>query len=205
MFRLDDMQHDALVEIFNQGVGLAAAAVSEIVNDEVAMSFPSIVFETRAEAALSVGGATQRRICAITQRFTGSFGTTAMLMFPEEKSLELVRLMVGGECPAVELTELEQEAMSEIGNIVLNCCVGRLANAIGQELSGSLPQYCTNSGMHILDLLGGEPEDMVLTLKIDFSVESHRIDGYLALLLDGDALSSLAVLLDRYLSQHGEF
>ena len=51
MFNLTDLQHDALVEIFNIGVGHAARAMSEIVNEPVTMSVPSISFLTRAAAA----------------------------------------------------------------------------------------------------------------------------------------------------------
>lgn len=201
MLGLSELQHDALAEIFNQGVGMAAASVSRIVHEGVNMSFPTIAFQTRAAAAQSLGGGVERQICAITQRFRGCFHTTAMLMFPEEKSLEIVRLMVGQAYTTDELTELEQEAMSEIGNIVLNCCMGCLANATNEELPGSLPEYSVQSSLRILELFGGEADSLVLTLKIDFSVERHHIDGYLALLLDMSAMDSLARLLERYINQ----
>ncbi|MGE5621562.1 MAG: chemotaxis protein CheC, partial [Bacillota bacterium] len=35
MFQLSELQHDALLEIFNLGVGQAAAAMSRIVKEEV--------------------------------------------------------------------------------------------------------------------------------------------------------------------------
>eukprot|EP00257_Ricinus_communis_P024177 XP_015584325.1 uncharacterized protein LOC107262641 [Ricinus communis] len=43
--------------------------------------------------------------------------------------------------PLKELTEMEQEAMCEIGNIMLNSCVGTLANIFQRELQGSLPRH----------------------------------------------------------------
>jgi chemotaxis protein CheC len=73
------------------------------------------------------------RVCGVSQHYEGAFATEAILMFPEDKSLDIVRLMVGDAVPLQELTEMEQEAMSEIGNIILNSCVGTLAN-IFQEL-----------------------------------------------------------------------
>jgi chemotaxis protein CheC len=201
MFQLTELQHDALVEIFNVGVGQAAAAMSRIVNEEVAMSVPMVVFQSRAEVAQTLGSSEGRRICAVAQQFEGAFNTEAFLMFPEEKSLEIVRLMVGQSLSMEELSEMEQEAMSEIGNIILNSCMATLANASGRELQGSLPMYRVGTGNDILGDPGKEWDGVVLTLKIDFNIERHEIHGYVAFLLDVPALQDLRAYIDEYLSK----
>lgn len=199
MFSLTDIQHDALSEIFNMGVGQAAAAMSRIVNEEVIMSVPSITFQTRAEVAKTLAGGEGRRICAVTQHYEGAISTEAILMFPEEKSLEIVRLMVGQTLTMEELTELEQEAMSEIGNIILNSCMSTLANISGKELLGSLPVYHVGTSDVILGTSGNPWDGLVLTLKIDFNIERHEINGYVAFLLDLSALQDLRQYIDEYL------
>ncbi len=201
MFQLTDLQHDALVEIFNLGVGQAASAMSRIVNEEVIMSVPLIAFQSRAEVARTLGSDEGRRICAITQHFEGAFNTEAFLMFPEEKSLEIVRLMVGQSLSLEELSEMEQEAMSEIGNIILNSCMGTLANASGKELHGSLPTYHVGTSEDILGVSGKEWDGLVLTLKIDFKIEKHQIHGYVAFLLDMPALHDLQSYINAYLAK----
>lgn len=200
MFQLTELQHDALVEIFNIGVGQAAAAMSRIVNEEVTMSVPHIAFQSRAEVANTLGSAEGRRVCAIAQQFNGAFDTEAFLMFPEEKSLEIVRLMVGQSLSLEELSEMEQEAMSEIGNIILNSCMATLANASGKELQGSLPMYHVGTGNDILSQSGKQWDGVVLTLKIDFNIERHHIYGYVAFLLDLPALNDLTQYIDSYLA-----
>ncbi len=200
MFQLQALEHDALEEIFNMGVGRAAAAMSRIVDEEVTMSFPAILFQTREQALLTLDRGRARRLCAIAQHYHGVFNTEAILMFPEDKSMEIVTLMVGHVLPDAELTELEQEAMSEIGNIVLNSCMGTLADITGQELHGSLPEYRLGSSADILARSGEQWNGLVLTLQIDFRIESHQIDGYLALLLDLTALSDLQNYLQHYLA-----
>jgi len=201
MFKLSDLQHDALVEIFNLGVGQAAAAMSRIVDEEVTMSVPEVTFQSRAQVAQTLGSREGRRICAIAQHFEGAFNTEAFLMFPEEKSLEIVRLMVGQSLSMEELSEMEQEAMSEIGNIILNSCMGSFANASGRELHGSLPLYHVGTGDDILGVSGKEWDGVVLTLKIDFNIEKHQIHGYVAFLLDMTALQDLQQYIDDYLSK----
>ena len=44
MFVLNDLQQDALLEIFNIGVGKAAAALSKMTSEEVLLSVPTLEF-----------------------------------------------------------------------------------------------------------------------------------------------------------------
>lgn len=200
MVTLSELQHDALVEIFNIGVGQAARAMSEIVSEEVTMSVPSIRFLNRADAAALLGNVDGQSVCGVSQLYEGAFTTRAILMFPEDKSLDIVRLMVGDAVPFKQLTEMEQEAMSEIGNIILNSCVGTLANIFEQELRGSLPVYHLGSCEDILGASGGSPDTVVLVLHIDFILETHQINGYVAFVLDLSALADLQAQVERYLS-----
>jgi chemotaxis protein CheC len=96
---------------------------------------------------------------------------------------------------------MEQEAMSEIGNIILNSCVGTLANIFSQELSGSLPVYHVGTSEDILTASGGQGDSIVLMLHIDFILEKHQIHGYVAFILDLSALQDLREQVDRYLAK----
>lgn len=200
-FALSELEHDALVEIFNIGVGQAAAAMSGIVNEAVTMSVPSISFLNRADAASMLGQRDEQlqRICGVSQHYAGAFSTEAILMFPEDKSLEIVRLMVGELVPLAELTEMEQEAMSEIGNIILNSCIGTLANIFEQELQGSLPVYHVGTSEDILSASGTAADSVVMMLHIDFILEMHQIHGYVAFILDVSALHDLKQQINLYL------
>lgn len=203
MFNLSELEDDALVEIFNIGVGQAAASMSAIVNEAVRMSVPSISFMNRTEAARLLGRkqAQPERICGVSQHYQGAFETEAILMFPEEKSLEIVRLMVGEAVPMQELSEMEQEAMCEIGNIILNSCVGTLANIFQHELQGSLPKYHVGTSDEILTATGTQADTVVLMLHIDFVLEKHQIHGYVAFILDITALHDLKEQINLYIAR----
>lgn len=200
MLVLTEIEHDALIEIFNIGVGRAAAAMSSIVKEEVVMSVPSISFETRSAAAKLLNVSQDRRICGIKQHYAGAFNTEAILMFPEDKSLEIVRLMVGEAVSVDELSEMEQEAMSEIGNILLNSCMGMLANIFERELEGSLPTYHVGTSADIIGQHDEGPRNAstVLMLRIDFHIVKHEILGYVAFLLDMVGMKDLQQFLAHY-------
>jgi chemotaxis protein CheC len=203
MIELSALENDALIEIFNIGVGQAAASMSAIVNEAVRMSVPSITFVNRAEAArlLSNKVFEPERICGVSQHYEGAFETEAILMFPEDKSLEIVRLMVGEGVPLAELTDMEQEAMCEIGNIILNSCVGTLANIFQHELRGSLPEYHVGTSDEILTASGSQADTVVLMLHIDFVLEKHQIQGYVAFVLDLSAMNDLQAQINRYIAR----
>ncbi|WP_437890617.1 chemotaxis protein CheC [Phytobacter sp. V91] len=196
---MSELEADSLMEIFNIGVGHAAAAMSSIVNEEVRMSVPSIRITTRSEAADELGAGLS--LCGISQHYKGAYATEAILMFPEQASFEIVRMMVGDLIPADELGEMEREAMCEIGNIVLNACVGTLANMFEKELEGSLPVFRVGSSEQILNPEQDSIDPPVLMLRIDFSLERQQIEGYLAFILDMTALRDLREQVRLYIER----
>jgi len=49
---LDELQQDALTEVFNVGMGSAAASLSEMVGEEVQLTVPEISFVNKEDAIL---------------------------------------------------------------------------------------------------------------------------------------------------------
>jgi chemotaxis protein CheC len=96
---------------------------------------------------------------------------------------------------------MEQEAMCEIGNIILNSCVGTLANIFQRELHGSLPAYHVGTSDEILVASGSQPDTVVLMLHIDFVLEKHQIHGYVAFVLDISALHDLKEQINLYIAR----
>jgi hypothetical protein len=70
------------------------------------------------------------KLVAVQQSFEGPFSGRALLIFPEAQSLELVRSIVGEEHSLEDVIDLEQEALAETGNIILNACLATIANVL---------------------------------------------------------------------------
>lgn len=205
MDSISDIERDALVEIFNIGVGAAADVLSQMVREPVLMSVPRIHFSSPAEAGSQITGGTAQPLCAVRQTYSGEVSTEAILMFPERNSLELVRMMVGDELGLEHLTEMEQEAMAEIGNVILNAVVAKLGEMLNLEFDGSLPAVDVVSSDRLFSAQKEAQADghdsSVLVLQIDFELSSRRIHGYLAFLLDLSATHGLRLRLAEFL--HG--
>lgn len=199
MQQLDELQQDALVEAFNVGIGQAAASLSAIVRETVRLSVLSVQFVEYLEACrqLDIGG--EQRICAVSQEFSGSFDATGLLIFPERQSLEVVRLMLNESLSLQELTDLEQDAMSEIGNILLNACTSAVAQLFSSRLTSSLPTYTLGSPADVLQPHAHGDADVVMLLHIDLILEERQLSGLIAFMLDGVALEQLVDQVDTYL------
>jgi chemotaxis protein CheC len=197
---LNELERDALSELVNLGVGKAAANLRDMVADEVLLSVPSVTVVSRAEASRLINEYEAGRLVAIHQRFSGDLQGRALLIFPEVNSLELVRAVTGGDASLEDIVDLEQEALSETGNIILNGCLGTIGNMLRRTMHVSLPEILRGNSNDLLAVGGDQGnEQVVLFLFINFSLRERDVRGYIAMLMDLPALTSLRDLLRQYI------
>jgi chemotaxis protein CheC len=202
---LDELELDALTELVNIGVSRAAASLRLMIGAEILLSVPSVQVVTRGEAARIIGGRDADALVAVHQAFDGDLSGRALLIFPETNSLELVRAVTGGELPLEDIIELEQEALAETGNIILNGCLATIANLLRRSLKISLPEIVRGSGQDLFNLAGvPQVDDVALFLYIDFAVRQRDIRGYIAMLMDLPALTSLKHMLGELIDRTGD-
>jgi len=197
-----ELERDALTEIINIGVSRAAKNLSRMVKDQVHLSVPRTEIMSRDQAIGWLSERENSSLVAVGQNFRGSFSGQALLIFPEAKSLELVRTILDDTLSLEEIVDLEQEALAEVGNVVLNSCLVVMANMLKQALDMSLPRVMRGSSQVVL--LGAsenDPGEMVLFLTIDFAVRARNINGYIALLMDIPSLAAIRVLIREYLNR----
>ena len=202
---LSEIQLDALTEVFNVGAGRAALSLSEIVGEEVMLSVPSIEVLKAEEVNSRVLTLKDDKFATVSQLFSGPFDAEAVLLFTENYALEIVRDMMGSQMSIEDLAEFEQEAMCELGNIILNACLSAMADMLGISLNSSLPTYAMSSPDEITTRLaekGVEDGDSsyILVLHIDLVLEKHHTEGHLIFLLSSTSLSKLISHIQQYLN-----
>jgi chemotaxis protein CheC len=205
MPELTGLELDALTELVNLGVSNAALGLREMVQEEVVLSVPKVSIVTRDEAVSNLNREGATRLVAVHQNFDGDIRGRALLIFPEAQSMELVRAVVGGSHSLEDLMELEQEALGETGNVLLNGCLATIANNLERNLRISLPEVVYGDGSDFFNLTPRpSDEDRVLFIYIDFHVSKHNVKGYLAMLLDLPSLVSLKNLLVEFIDRTRE-
>lgn len=193
---LSPLELDALTELVNLGVSRAAAGLALMVHEEVLLSVPRVALLSRDEAIRTLGQREANNLVGIHQIFQGDITGRALLIFPEEQSLELVRSVVGGDLSLEEIIELEQEALAETGNVILNSCLATIANSLESSFKISLPEVLRGASSRFFTLdPPPEPGTSVMFMSIHFSVRSRAIEGYIAMMMDLPSLSALQALL----------
>jgi chemotaxis protein CheC len=199
---LSELELDALTELVNLGVSNAALSLREMVREEVILSVPRVTIVTREEAIKNLGERDSSRLVAVHQNFEGDINGRALLIFPETKSFELVRAVVGGNLSLEDIFELEQEALAETGNVLLNGCLGTIANQLGRSLKISLPEVVYGEGAEFFDgAPAAKTSDRVLFIYINFAVRQRDLQGYIAMLLDMPSLFVLQHLIDSLIQR----
>lgn len=198
---LDDLQQDALTEVFNIGMGSAAASLSEMVGEEVQLSVPNLRFVNREDAVSILTQQSKGEVSSVSQGFEGPLGGVAMLLFPVDHSLEIVRLLLQGTLDMDRLTEFEEEALCEIGNIILNSGLSSLADVFGKEMQSQLPVFSQGSCEEVMSgrRMDGFEIEVVMFLQVDFKIEKHATNGHIIYLLDVNSIRNLKNSVDNYL------
>jgi chemotaxis protein CheC len=160
---------------------------------------PKVEILPPAEAAAMIAKPDNAHFVAVRQDFSGVFSGRALLLFPEARSLELVRAIVGGNIPLQDILELEDEALAETGNIILNSWIATLANLLKQELKMSLPVVMRRDPHRIFEEVGMK-QFLILFVHISFEISNEQIQGYVALMMDVPSIEELRSLIDKYIS-----
>jgi len=196
-------QHDALLEAFNAALGRAAGSLSRLMHETIALTAPQLDLLPADGVVARIKALTDERVAAVVQRFEDDLAAHALLLFPQSRALEVVRLAVGGLVGEEDLSELEEEAISEVGNILLNSCMAVLANRLQMQLRTAPPAYVLDMPEHFLAGHGGPGDGAVLMIHMIMTVESRDLATYAAFLLDTRANAVLAAAVDRHLASIG--
>jgi chemotaxis protein CheC len=199
---LTEIQLDALTELVNIGVSRAAFSLRDMVGSQVHLSVPTVSLVSRADAIAILAKREISNLVAVHQIFEGDITGRALLIFPETKSLELVRAITGGDLPLEDIIELEQEALAETGNILLNSCLATIANMLQRSLKMSLPEVLRGNAATFFSLAPPpEAGDVVMFLFINFAIRERDIDGYIAMIMDLPSLTALTHLLNEFIER----
>jgi chemotaxis protein CheC len=116
--------------------------------------------------------------------------------------MALVHAVTGGALSSAEAADMENEALAETGNVVLNSCLATMANMLQRPLTMSLPQVLRGDGSSLFDLSEKNANGgVVLFLYINFAINDRDIRGYIAMLMDLPSLQALKTLINDFIER----
>lgn len=198
---LDELELDALTELVNIGVSRAAAGLATMSGEEVTLSVPAVSVVTTAEAARMIGGGVEDKLIGIEQDYSGEISGRALLVFPEVNSLELVRAVAGAAVKPEEIPSMAPEALLETGNVVLQACLGSLANMLQRRLEISTPSLVEGGPSELMQRVSTEG---VVFIYVNFVLRGRQVRGYIALLMELLAFTALKRLVGDFIRRETE-
>lgn len=193
-----EMESDALSEVFNLGIGRAAQALNRMVSDTIDLTVPKVLILPQEEVSKLISLEIDDIINAVTQQFSGDFSGNAILMFPKEQSLNLVRTLLQDDVPLGTLTELEQEALIEVGNVLLNACFGTVTNELNFNCDISTPLFIQGTAREI-NYSGNNKSEWAMYIQVKFSLKKKNIHGFVTFLMDIDSAHLFQEGIRKYL------
>ncbi len=196
---LDEFETDAVGELLNVAVAKSAVALSRMVGHTVSMSVPVVRMLPRDDALAMIEGGESSSLIAIGEQFSGPFSGSALLVFPEARSLRLVQAIIDEHMLLEDIAELAEEAMLEVGNVILNSCLSGMANMLKCRIEATLPTCYQGTGEQIFQRTIRDSHDgSILFMSIDFSIRNRDVGGYIVLILDLNAIANMREALHAY-------
>jgi chemotaxis protein CheC len=192
-------QHDALTELINIGYARAAAALSELTGHRISLEVPEVAVHLMPEIALKLQSVIQGDVASVNQVFSGAIAGNAILLLDREAAVLLNRLLTDRPDNA-ELDGAAREVITEVGNIVLNACLGAFGNLLKVQVSFTVPALQIESVQKVLRSItvAGRELEYALIIHTRFQMRASNVSGYLVIILGVTSLETLLKELQKW-------
>jgi chemotaxis protein CheC len=195
---LTDFQRDALTELINIGFGRAAASLSRITGHRVVLEVPQVAIHPISEVNAALSGVVRGDIATVHQVFSGPVAGDALLVL-DTAGAALIKQLLTDEMPLpLAMDASGQEVVTEVGNILLNACLGMFGNLLKVQVSFSVPRLTLETLGIVLDSITVERQELryALVVHAGFRLRDNSLSGYLVIMLGVSSLDRLLTAVE---------
>jgi len=186
------LQADYIKELFNVGMGAAADEISQLIGDEVFMSVPNFQLLSWKELCEKINIASDEAVTMIYVTFSGQIEGTGILVYPTAASLELAHRLSNDFSPLDDLTELEEEALSEVSGIIINNIISTMCSQLSVTTETSLPK-CERGPWDAVvhNAVDINSQQKIMFIGMSFSIKHKDLKGDLFFIQHGSTSDKL--------------
>jgi chemotaxis protein CheC len=202
---LTEFQRDALTELINIGFGRAAASLSRITGHRVLLEVPQVAIHPMTEVNAALSRVVHGDIATVHQVFSGPVAGDALLVL-DTAGAALIKQLLTDEMPLpLAMDSSGQEVVTEVGNILLNACLGMFGNLLKVQVSFSVPRLTLETLGMVLDSLTIEQEELryALVVHAAFRLRDNSLSGYLVIMLGVSSLDRLLQAVESWQQEQG--
>jgi chemotaxis protein CheC len=197
---LTEKQSDALAELINIAFARTAASLSELSGYRVLLDAPGVDVVVIDELPAALKSFIREEVISVHQIFSGPVSGDALLIMNYEGAVRLTDLMCETRAPAMTLDASAREALTEIGNILLNACLGVFGNLLHVHVSFAVPRLHLESLDRLMRSItvGTEELRYAVVVSTAFRIKESAISGYLAIVLGVSSLERLVRAVESW-------
>ena len=190
---LTTTQQDALIELLNIGFGRAAASLSELTGHRVLLEVPQVSVHPIGELALTLRPVLEDQVASVHQIFSGPVGGDALLILNHTAAGMLKELLTNEPPLPLPIDASAREVLTEVGNILLNACLGTFGNILQVQVSFSVPHLNLDTLHEVMKslLVNREGLRYALVVHAGFKLRDAEVKGYLVIVLSVSSLDRL--------------
>ena len=198
--QLNEVQHDALVELLNIGFGRAGASLSRLTGHRVLLEVPQVSIHPMHQLHGFLEQVVEDEVASVHQIFSGPVAGDALLMLDPVAASALKELLTSEPALPLALDASTREVLTEVGNIVLNACVGTFGNLLQMQIGFSVPSINVATVQAVLDSLESSQDGFryALVVTAGFRLRDAEVTGYVVIVLSVQSLNRLLGAVDEW-------
>ncbi len=198
---LTDHEKDVLTELINIGYGRAAGALSELTGHRVTVEVPRVSLHATEEIGSILEASLSTKVTNVSQSFSGPVNGNAMLLMNEASSLLLSQIL-GERAPAPgDFDANAKEIIKEVGNILLNACLGVFGNLLQIRVSFSVPRIDFEHASAVMHEAGVKADAVIshgLVIHTRFHVKAADVTGFMVIALGIGSFDRLMFEVEKW-------
>jgi len=200
---LTEKQSDAIAELINIAFARTASSLSEMSGYRVFLDAPAVEVQSIHDLSHTMGVMVGDEVATVHQIFSGPVAGDALLILNYQGAILLADLLCAQQNDTSRLDSSGQEAVTEVGNILLNACLGMFGNMLQVHVSFSVPRLHLEKLDELLSsiVIGSEELRYAVVVSTAFHVKESAISGHLVLVLGVSSLDRLIRAIEAW-EQH---
>ena len=202
---LTEQQRDALSELINIAFSRTAASLSELTGHRVLLDVPKVAIFPINELSAALAEFLPAEVATVHQVFSGLVTGDALLLLNYEGAVTLTDLLTDERVKSERLNASAREVLTEVGNILLNACLGMFGNLLQVHVSFSVPRLHLDTLNDLLQSMMVENTGMryALVVYTSFRLRDSAVSGYLVIALNVASLDRLIQEAENWEERQG--
>jgi chemotaxis protein CheC len=187
---------EALAELINIGYARAGKALSDLTGQRVVLNAPKVEIHSIDVVRAQLNDFIKGEVASVHQVFSGPVSGHALLLVGGDTADALTSALVPASSTAEDRRVARREALTEVGNILLQASMGACGDLLQVHVSFTVPRLHIESVDDMLNSVCVDNQELqfALLVRTRFELQNSQVSGYIVVIL---GVTSFSRLLDE--------